>query len=237
MNIEFLTTALIIPVQKGVSTKINANNYLLKYAKMGTVTVTMTNTRSQILDYIRSHKMASAVEISRALPMTAANARYHLSALEEQNLIEVIGRRIPKGRGRPTKLYALTHQAMDHNIDLLVDALLKILKEEKDLKKQFARLVPHLFGNIEFSPNLVGRLNQTVRRLGEMNYQARWEASPEGPRVIIGHCPYAAVLAENPELCQMDEVFLSSQLGQPVEQIAKLDRSPQGTPYCIFAIL
>jgi len=197
----------------------------------------MQNTRTQILEYIRGRQMASAVEISRALPMTPANARHHLSTLEEQNLIEVVGTRTPKGRGRPTKLYALTHQAMDHNIDLLVNALLKILKEEKDLENQFARLVPHLFGDTELSPNLIGRLNQTVRRLDEMNYQARWEASSEGPRVILGHCPYAAVLAENPELCQMDAVFLSSQLGQSVEQVARLERSPKGTPYCIFAIL
>jgi len=80
------------------------------------------------------------------------------------------------------------------------------------------------------------RLNQTIRRLDEMNYQARWEASSQGPRVILGHCPYAAILAENPELCQMDAVFLSSQLGQAVDQVAKLERGPQGIPHCIFAL-
>ena len=197
---------------------------------------TMSNTRTQILNYIRDHQMASAIEISRALPMTPANARHHLSALEEENLIEVVGRRTPKGRGRPTNLFALTHQTMDHNIDMLVDAMLKVLKSEDDLDDQFSRLVPHLFGEDELSPNLIVRLNQTIRRLDDMNYQARWEASSEGPRVILVHCPYAAILAENPELCQMDAVFLSSRLGQPVEQVAKLERGPQGIPHCIFAL-
>jgi len=196
----------------------------------------MANTRTQILDYIRDHQMASAIEISRALPMTPANARHHLNVLEEEKLIEVVGTRTPKGRGRPTTLYALTHQAMDHNIDLLVDAMLKVLKAEDDLDEQFSRLVPHLFGKDEPSPTLIVRLNQTIRRLDEMNYQARWEASSQGPRVILGHCPYAAILAENPELCQMDAVFLSSQLAQAVDQVAKLERGPQGIPHCIFAL-
>jgi len=79
-------------------------------------------------------------------------------------------------------------------------------------------------------------LNHIIQNLNEMNYQSRWEASPDGPRVILSHCPYASVLAENPELCQMDAVFLSSQLGHSVEQIAKLERGPQGIPNCIFAV-
>ena len=196
----------------------------------------MPNTRAQILAYIRSNQMASAIEISRALPMTPANARHHLSKLEANNLVEVVGKRAPKGRGRPTKLYALTHQTMDHNIDLLVDALLKVLKTADDLEDQFFRLVPHLFDVSEVDSAPFAKLNRAIHRFNEMNYLARWEASPAGPRVIFGHCPYAAILAENPELCQMDVVFLASQLDQEVEQVAKLARGPQGIPHCIFSV-
>ena len=196
----------------------------------------MQNTRQQILDYIRTNKMASAIEISRAFPMTPANARHHLSILEDQNLIENVGQRLAKGRGRPTKLYALTHQAMDHNIDLLVDALLKILKSSDDLEDHFKLLSPILFCDSDSVTSPIGRLNQAIQRMNEMHYQARWEVSSDGPKVILGHCPYAAVLAENPELCTMDEVLLSDQLKQPVEQVSKLERSPQGTPYCTFAV-
>lgn len=196
----------------------------------------MQNTRQQILEYIRAHKMASAIEISRALHMTTANARHHLSILEGQNLIEEVGQRFAKGRGRPTKLYALTHQAMDDNIDLLVDALLKILKSSNELEDHFKRLALILFGEAEPAKTAIGRLNHIIQRLNKMHYQARWEVSPEGPKVILRHCPYSSILAKNPELCQMDAVFLSEQLQQPVEQISKLERSPKGTPYCIFSI-
>jgi len=196
----------------------------------------MQNTRKQILDFIRDNQMASAIEISRAFPMTSANARHHLSILEDQNLIEEVGQRLAKGRGRPTKLYALTHRAMDHNIDLLVDALLKILKSSDELEDHFVRLSHLMLGQGKSGENLISRLNRIIKRMNDLHYQSRWEASPEGPKVILGHCPYAAILAENPELCQMDRVMLADQLGQHVEQIAKLERSPKGTPYCIFAI-
>jgi predicted ArsR family transcriptional regulator len=195
----------------------------------------MQNTRQQILDFIRDNQMASANEISRAFPMTSANARHHLSILEGQNLVEEVGQRLARGRGRPTKLYALTHQAMHHNIDLLVDALLKLILADNNPVEQFVKLIPKLFGNPIDSHNQIQRLNQVIQRLNEMHYQARWEASPSGPRIIFGHCPYAAILSENPELCQMDQVMLSQQLKNPVEQIAKLDTSPKGKIHCIFA--
>jgi predicted ArsR family transcriptional regulator len=196
----------------------------------------MQNTRQQILDFIRDNQMASAIEISRAFPMTSANARHHLSILEGQNLVEEVGQRLARGRGRPTKLFALTHRAMDHNIDLLVDALLKLILTNKNPEEQFAQLIPQLFGEEMDSKNQIQRLNQIIQRLNEMHYQARWEASPSGPRIIFGHCPYAPILSENPELCQMDQVMLAKQLKNPIEQIAKLERSPKGKIHCIFAM-
>lgn len=169
--------------------------------------------------------------------MTSANARHHLHALEGQDLIEVIGQRPPKGRGRPTKLYGLAHKAMESNLENLATALLKALQEsDKTAEREFAKLIPHLFEGVEPEANFIQKISAMTKQLTEMNYQARWEASSEGPKVILGHCPYAAILEENPELCQMDRVLISERLGLPVEQTAKLERGPQGTPHCVFAV-
>ena len=94
-----------------------------------------------------------------------------------------------------------------------------------------------LFGQVPGAKNTLQRLNQIVQRLNEMKYRARWEASPTGPRLIFHHCPYASVLAENPELCQMDVAALSVLLGAPVEQIAQLERDSKGVTRCIFAAI
>ncbi len=69
-----------------------------------------------------------------------------------------------------------------------------------------------------------------------MNYNARWEAHAEAPQVLLGHCPYRAIIQEHPELCKMDKYLLESLLDQQVDQIAKLEKDNQGIKWCVFAL-
>ena len=81
---------------------------------------------------------------------------------------------------------------------------------------------------------LMRRLASAIERLNEMHYQARWEAGPEGPRIILGHCPYATIIDKHPELCQMDLALLSKLLGGELQQTAKLESGAGGLPFCAF---
>ena len=83
---------------------------------------------------------------------------------------------------------------------------------------------------------LPGRLTQAVDRLNELHYQARWEAGPDGAHIILGHCPYAAIIAAYSELCRMDAYLLEQRCGSPVEQTARLQPSAKGYPFCIFRV-
>jgi predicted ArsR family transcriptional regulator len=67
-----------------------------------------------------------------------------------------------------------------------------------------------------------------------MHYQARWEAGADGPRIVLGHCPYGTVIEKHPELCQMDGALLAKLLGGEVRQTAKLEKGAGGLPYCVF---
>jgi hypothetical protein len=67
-----------------------------------------------------------------------------------------------------------------------------------------------------------GRLAAFVSELSRMNYQARWEAGAEGPRILFGQCPYAAILAGHPELCQMDRELIAAGTDQPVRQDSQI---------------
>ena len=57
-----------------------------------------------------------------------------------------------------------------------------------------------------------------------------------GARVILGHCPYAEIVARYPELCRMDAYLLELRLALPVIQVAKLERGVGGLPQCIFNV-
>ncbi len=200
----------------------------------------MQNSRRQILKYLQDHNLASALEISRALHMTAANVRHHFAILKNQGLIEEFGSRQSKYRGRPTKLFGLPSNVLDNNINDLAAALLKSFLNGQNLETKFSILINHLFPDqIDQDANnsILQLLNHTVQQLNSANYQARWEASPTGPRVILGHCPYAVLQSDYPELCQMDRLFLSHQLNRSIIQITKLERTPEGTPSCVFSAL
>jgi len=201
----------------------------------------MQLTRKQIIEYLHTHRMGTSIQLSHALQVTPANIRHHLSILEEQALIEVIGHAPQRGRGRPTNLYSLTPQALADNIQTLVHVLLQqTLNGVSPTERQtrLDQLAVRLAGEVPLSaPNLRLRLNQAVERLNQQAYQARWEAHASSPHIILGHCPYAAILDEHPELCQLDAALLQRLVGQPVEQIARLARGPQGVPHCVFKLL
>jgi predicted ArsR family transcriptional regulator len=166
--------------------------------------------------------------------MTRANARHHLIVLEENDLVQVIGSR-KEGRGRPVNLYALSRHVLGDGLDelshLLLDVWLETLSEVQ--KDAVLRTVARRLAKQTSGP-LTARLTETVKRLSQLHYKARWEAGAAGARLILGHCPYAAIINGHPELCRMDAFLLEESLGLSAEQIAKLERPGQGMPQCVF---
>jgi predicted ArsR family transcriptional regulator len=128
---------------------------------------------------------------------------------------------------------------MADNLDRLAKALLTESLQHQDTKERNAflsRVAERLAGEVPSRGGLPSRLFQAVQRLNQLNYQARWEAHAGAPRVFFKRCPYAAILPEHPELCQLDAAMLNALLGAPVSQVAKLARDKRGATYCLFDI-
>jgi len=196
--------------------------------------------RQRLLDYLQHKQVASAAEIGRALKMSAANARHHLAVLSAQGLVQVIGQQQPAGGGRPALLYTTTSQNSQHNFDRLAHVLLQQLAtcsspgEPSALMRAIAVSLAGQHGSVQ--GNLSQRVAQAVSRLNQMSYRARWEAHASAPRIIITHCPYAAILADHPALCQMDAFLLEELSGLAASQTARLAPNPQGLKQCIFLL-
>jgi predicted ArsR family transcriptional regulator len=193
-------------------------------------------TRLLILDHIRKNQAASVRDISHALGMTGANIRHHLEILENNDLIEVVSRQ-QEGRGRPRQVYGLSRRVLGDGLDLLSGALLTCwlsdLSGEK--KNQFlTRLAKMMLMTPADDAPAMLRIGHAIGQLNSLHYQARWEASQNGPRIILGHCPYYAIIMSHPELCQVDKHLLQNILGFPVEQTIKLQVNDKGLPYCSF---
>jgi predicted ArsR family transcriptional regulator len=177
--------------------------------------------------------------MSQAANTTAANIRHHLAILTHEGAVEVVGERPTSKRGRPALLYTLSKQARQHNMNglssALLDELLKPLPPDEQ-EQALQRIAQHMIGAIESKDNLTQRLYLAMRRLNEMKYNARWEAHHNAPRIILGHCPYAQILPQHPELCQVDGFIIEKLLEKPVDQTEKLAIDNQGSSYCKFVM-
>jgi len=204
----------------------------------------MKTSRQRLLEYIMAHYPVTAADLSQALQMTEANARHHLSILQERGLVQPAGLRQPPGKGRPSQLYQPSEGRLGHNLDQLAAVLLDLLKlrsSPAELEAALSHLAERIAhstapAQVQGSENLTQRLYRAVQRLNELHYQARWEAWRGAPRLILGHCPYAAIIQQHPELCRLDAYLLGGLAGAQVEQTSKLAPDTQGALHCIFRI-
>jgi predicted ArsR family transcriptional regulator len=196
-------------------------------------------TQERILDYLHDHPAVSITEISRALAMTRANIRHHIEILLAQERVTEAGKTQPPGRGRPMHVYRLSERAQLHNLDQLAGALLAEYlagAESGVIDQALKRVATRIAGEpLPGARHLTQRLTASNRRLNELNYNAHWEAHADAPHVLFGHCPYAVMLKDHPELCRMDAFLLEHLLASPVHQTARRGDKNQ-SPYCVFLI-
>ena len=191
----------------------------------------MVTARQNVLNYLTKTRTASAREIARSLKMSAATVRHHLRVLVEDGRLEIVFVRGRDGRGRPEKVFSLPSSALGNNLAALGDAVLV----EAGTGIQMEALAKRLAGDTRLADQPIAkRLNSSVEKLNQMNYHARWEAGPQGPRLIFGHGPYAALIGKHPELCQMDEGLLELLMGDSVTQMFKIGKD--GSSICVFAL-
>ncbi len=207
-----------------------------------TICMIRTTVRRKILGYVRLHPAVTAALVGRALGFSAATTRYHLGLLERDGRIVANPTPRPKTRGRPTKLYRLSERERGDNLAGVTSALLdhvQALPGNGLRKAVLASMVDALVaqvGAIPAQPSGTAQLGLLVDRLNALHYEAGWEAGAHGPRILFGHCPYAAIIARHPEVCEMDARMLSGKLGAPVIQTAKMVADPLGQDHCIFAL-
>ena len=191
----------------------------------------MTTARQKVLTYLSKARNASVREISRSLKLSPATVRHHLRLLVSDGRLELAAVRGRDGRGRPANVYSLPRAALGHNLGLLSDALLT----EAGSGVRMEVLARRLAGDASIPGQpLARRLNLTVEKLNQMNYHSHWEAGLQGPRVVFGHCPYAAIIGTHPELCAMDHALLRELTGQPATQVFRTGKD--GSSVCVFVL-
>lgn len=202
--------------------------------------MTKFTARQRILAYFESHPAASPADVARALQVTPANVRHHLGILLADGRIQPLGLRPQPGKaGRPQQLFGLSETRLGENFSALADIALREWLAALPAEAR-AQAVGLLAGQIlPAAENMrawpvTRRLAFLCEKLSALGYQARWEARPAGPRVVLAHCPYAAILGRHPELCRMDALILENILDFSIFQQARREKNEAGLPVCIF---
>lgn len=172
------------------------------------------NTRQVLIQYLLHHPARTVSEISKALHLTKADIRYHLKDLIHQgSLISLPPPDLRERRGRPAQRYQVAELALPHNLVALSSALLTssihMTEPKTDQTNRLENLAQQMAQPIPVSHTLPQRLAEALDRLRKWNYEPAWEASPQGPRIILHHCPYMALISNHPELCELDRCLIT----------------------------
>ena len=198
--------------------------------------------RQRVLAYIRRQAGVSAGQIGAGLKMSAPAVRHHLGILESDGRIVSDGEKRLGGRGRPARSYRLSNRVLGENFAMIADALLKSWPGADGNSRQrglVRALAAALLRQLDPGPvpePAASALARLVDSLNALHYAARWEAGAEGPRIVFGNCPYAAIIEDHPELCQMDALALGHRMQADATQTAKIDLHGHGPDHCVFVL-
>ena len=204
-----------------------------------TVDTMEITSRQKIFKIIRKHQVITVSELNHFLDMTPANIRHHLAVLKADGLVEIIDSRKKLGRGRPEAVYAVSNIFIEDGLETLVEGILKLwfLSISPDqVNLNLHAIAGHLasdgvdIGNFPINK----KLTACISYLNGLHYKAQWEASPSGPRIKFGNCPYRKIINQHPELCLMDNYLLEELVGFKISQVSKLERDERGKLYCSF---
>jgi predicted ArsR family transcriptional regulator len=197
----------------------------------------MKSTRQRILEILENRPVITAAELSRAMQLTQADIRHHLSNMIKEGLIVTSGTQHSGRRGRPARRFSLAASVYKDNFDLLSSALLSTSLESLSPDQQSAfleQVASQLVSNAITRGPLSQRLVQVVNHLNELGYQSRWEAHAEAPQVIFERCPFAALRPQHPVLCRIDARQLEILSAEPVTQIESSAHLDDGI--CLFVV-
>lgn len=197
--------------------------------------------RASVINYIRSHQVATVPDLSNAMALTRANIRYHIKNLLAAGVIEEIDPKTnSKGdRGRPRLFYRLALAYIDNNIVNLCEALLRTLlrdHNQDEIDKQLKVVAHFILDEKDLPTQPFFRLNWLAGQLNLRSYRSRWEAGPKGPRMVFHNCPYATLISNYPELCKIDQNILEHILCRPVRQITRKNIHGGKPEVCVFEI-
>ena len=196
----------------------------------------LDKTRDLVVRAILERGPATAVDLAERLAITPAGIRRHLDALIADGILQAREAHITsshsRGRGRPSKVFAMTTQGREQSEtsydDLAASALRFIANRgSRNQVKEFARdraaeIEKRASSKISSKKDTEQRAEILAKLLTEDGYLSTVNHNAVGVEICQHHCPVAHVASEFPELCEAEVEMLSRVLGTHVQRLATI---------------
>jgi predicted ArsR family transcriptional regulator len=178
-------------------------------------------------------------DLALQLRLTDNAVRSHLLALEREGLVARKGSQ--PGTRRPHEIYRFTSRAQNlltPGSDAVLSALLRAMKRRlparqlRGVLESGGQALAERFETNRASRTLRVRVQNATRLLNALGGAARVEKTENGFSIRSQGCPFAAVVVEHPETCQLMENFLAGIIRAPVREHCLRN----GQARCRFAV-
>lgn len=207
------------------------------------MTVSVTGTRREILEFLKARGPRTASEIARPLGVTAMAVRQHLWELRDAKLVEETSR--PGAVGRPAKIWSLTENAEryfpDAHAELavgLIGALRESLGPEAMDAVIAARAKQQLASYrtaLSDCGSLAEKLTALAKARTAEGYMATVERDGDDLLFLEHHCPICAAARVCQGLCAMELDVFRDCLG-PSVKIERTDHILAGARRCAYRV-
>ncbi len=203
----------------------------------------LTTSFDKFLRFLKTRGPQTTLSISKELSITGEGARFQLTKLLEEGLVQAITE--SRGVGRPTQIWSLTEQGNlrfpDNHAAFsvqLIESIRETLGQEA-LDKVIALREQKANGNyIEALKNIPG-LEEKISRLAELRntdgYLAEWDKDGDGFILIENHCPICAAAQRCSDLCEAELNTFKAIFGEEVS-IERVDHMISGSRRCAYKI-
>ena len=200
----------------------------------------MKSTRDRILQTLLSHPRSTINELADAVGINSISVRHHLTSLQADTLVAAEEER--HGVGRPRLVYSLTEKGLERfptRYLQLTNRLLDQLKETmpqpiiNGLFVQMARNLAASYATKTQSLNMEEKLNLIKELLTQEGFSVEWEKREGKYHIYEITCPYYHIGQSHPEVCNVDQIVISTVLSLPAEKIECILR---GDNHCTYVI-
>ena len=206
-------------------------------------TNTLRDPRRAIMDVLKRQGAQPAASLATRFGVTAMAVRQHLYALQEEGMVAAQSE--PSGRGRPTKLWALTDKAQglfpDAHQELAVDLLEHMRAQfgeaglESIIDRHSAAQRHSYEAALAGAKTVEARVHALARLRNDEGYMAAVKRDGKDWLFIENHCPICAAARSCTRLCANELDVFTRVLG-PTAKVMREEHMLAGARRCAYRI-